>query len=98
LPTFGKMDAKRNTCIELKRSEKRKDTFDCLISLKEISPQFLLVLENEISNIISAQSKSLEGCIILSSETVKQLQDLNQLIQLHKELSSQIVKNIKFNA
>ena len=94
MPIFGKMQSDNNKHIQLKRSEKRKDTFDCSITLKEISPQFLLLLENEIINMIRAQSKNFEGWVVISPDTAKQLQDLNQLIRLHQELSSQIVKNV----
>jgi hypothetical protein len=84
---------KTNKHIEIKRSGRSKDTFDCLITLKEISPQFLLILRNELDNLIRAQSKNFEGWVVLSSNTSKQLQDLNQLIRLREELTSEIVKN-----
>jgi hypothetical protein len=79
--------------IQMKRSGARKDTFDCIISLEQISSQLLLVLSEQLNSIIKVQLKNFEEPVTITSDTARQLQELNQLIKLREEILEDLLKN-----
>lgn len=81
-----------NKHIQLKRSAARKDTFDCVIRLEQISPQLLFVLNEQIHTIIKSQLKNYEDWVTITSDISQQLQDVNQLIKLREEILEELVK------
>ena len=84
--------SKENKYIELKRSGVRKDTFDCIIRLEQISPQLLLALGEQIKELINAQLKNYEGLVKITPNTFTQLNDISRLIRLREEILAEFVK------